>query len=280
MLTEDGSLHQIDILDASLTTSAKVTEPYSMDGHWNDPRPRIAMAGDEIVMSDPNAGLVRRIAKDGLAEVGTVDVGGMPYNIAVAGGSGMVHEGEDDHAHDHGDPQIYKGYFEDSQIADRPLSDWAGDWQSVYPYLQDGTLDPVMKHKAETGSMTVEEYKAYYDTGYKTDVERITIDGHEVTFYEDGEAVEGRYKSDGYEVLTYAKGNRGVRFIFEKSEGDEAAPQFIQFSDHRIARADADHYHLYWGDDRAALLEELTNWPTYYPSSLDSDQIADEMLTH
>ncbi|WP_246750593.1 ZinT family metal-binding protein [Martelella lutilitoris] len=199
----------------------------------------------------------------------------------------MVHEGEHDHeghdhahTHDHGDPQIYKGYFEDSQIADRPLSDWEGDWQSVYPYLQDGTLDPVMAHKAETGSMTAAEYKAYYDTGYKTDVERITIEGDVVTFYRDGEAVEGRYESDGYEVLTYAKGNRGVRFIFEKTGGDAAAPRFIQFSDHRIAPADADHYHLYWGDDRAALLEELTNWPTYYPSSLDSDQIVDEMLAH
>ena len=294
VLTEDGSLHQIDILDASLTESAKVTGPYSMDGHWNDPRPRIAMAGDEIVMSDPNAGLVRRIAKDGLTEVGTIDVGGMPYNIAVAGGSGMVHEGEHDHeghdhdhahgdeahAHDHGDPQIAKGYFDDSQIADRTLSDWEGDWQSVYPYLQDGTLDPVMEHKAESGSMTAEEYKAYYDTGYKTDVERITIEGDVVTFYRDGEAVEGHYESDGYEILTYAKGNRGVRFIFKKTGGDEAAPQFIQFSDHRIAPADADHYHLYWGDDRAALLKEVTNWPTYYPASLSGEEIVREMMAH
>lgn len=284
VLTEDGSLHQIDILDGSLTESARATEPYSMDGHWNNPRPRIAMAGDEIVMTDPNAGLVRRIAKDSLKEVGTINVGGMPYNIAVAGGSGMVHEGEHDHdhahSHDHGDPQIYKGYFKDSQIADRALSDWAGDWQSVYPYLQDGTLDPVMEHKAESGKMTAEEYKAYYDTGYKTDVGRITIEGDVVTFYKDGQAAKGHYRSDGYEVLTYAKGNRGVRFIFEKTGGDKAAPQFIQFSDHRIAPAEADHYHLYWGDNRAALLEEVTNWPTYYPSSLSTDQIVHEMLAH
>lgn len=129
VLTEDGSLHQIDVLQGKLTKSAKVTEPYSMDGHWNDPRPRIAMAGDEVVMSDPNAGVVRRISKDKLTEVGTIEVGGKPYNIAVAGGSGKVHEGEGhDHAHSHGDPKIYAGYFEDSQVKDRPLSDYAGDW--------------------------------------------------------------------------------------------------------------------------------------------------------
>jgi zinc transport system substrate-binding protein len=37
-VTEDGSLHQIDVLDGKLSKTAKVTEPYSMDGHWNDPR--------------------------------------------------------------------------------------------------------------------------------------------------------------------------------------------------------------------------------------------------
>jgi zinc transport system substrate-binding protein len=44
--------------------------------------------------------------------------------------------------------------------------------------------------------------------------------------------------------------------------------------------AGSDHYHLYWGDDRAALLAELTNSPTYYPLSLDGDDIVREMLAH
>lgn len=282
VLTEDGTLHQIDVLDASVANSAKVTEPYSMDGHWNDPRPRLAMAGEEIVMSDPNAGLVRRIAKDSLEEVGTIEVEGMPYNIAVVGGSGVVHDegGEEGHGHSHAHDQVYQGYFEDDQVEDRPLSDYAGDWQSVYPYLQDGTLDPVMAHKAEHGEKSAEEYKDYYEVGYETDVDRITIEDDTVTFYENGEQLSAQYASDGYEILTYEAGNRGVRFIFEKTDGDEAAPQFIQFSDHKIAPEPTDHYHLYWGNDRAALLEEVTNWPTYYPSSLNADEIAEEMMAH
>ncbi|QXC49119.1 metallochaperone AztD [Agrobacterium salinitolerans] len=292
VLTEDGSLHQIDVLDGKVTKSAKVTEPYSMDGHWNDPRPRIAMAGDEVVMSDPNAGLVRRISKEELKEVGTIKVEGKPYNIAVAGGSGKVHEGEGhdhaghdhnhdgEHAHSHGDPKIYAGYFEDAQIKDRPLSDYAGDWQSVYPYLKDGTLEPVWKHKAEKGTTSVDDIRAEYEVGYKTDVERITVEGDMVTFYEKGKPLAGRYAYDGKEVLTYKKGNRGVRFIFKKTEGDAAAPQFIQFSDHQIAPNKADHYHLYWGNDRAALLNEVTNWPTYYPSSMKADEIVREMKAH
>lgn len=184
------------------------------------------------------------------------------------------------HDHDHADDQVYKGYFEDADIADRPLADWAGDWQSVYPLLEAGTLDEVMAHKAETGDKSAADYKAYYEIGYRTDVDRIVIEGDTVTFFKGGHPFAGRYAYDGRETLTYPKGNRGVRFIFRKEAGDDSAPQFIQFSDHKIAPARADHYHLYWGDDRAALLEELTNWPTYYPASLDAAEVVEEMMAH
>lgn len=71
-----------------------------------------------------------------------------------------------------------------------------------------------------------------------------------------------------------------MRFIFKKTEGDKEAPQFIQFSDHGIYPAQAHHYHLYWGNDRAALLNEVVNWPTYYPSALNAKQIVDELTAH
>lgn len=208
--------------------------------------------------------------------------------LLLAAGPGMAEQGkghshEHGHDHSHGDPQqaqIEKGYFEDAQVADRPLSDWEGDWQSVYPLLQDGTLDPVMAHKAEHGDKTAAEYKAYYDTGYRTEVERIEIHGDTVSFHAGDEVLTGQYASDGHEILTYAKGNRGVRFIFRKVSGDAGAPGWFQFSDHKIAPAKADHYHLYMGDDRAKLLEEVTNWPTYYPAALTPRQIVEEMQAH
>ncbi|WP_110686500.1 metal-binding protein ZinT [Salinicola aestuarinus] len=196
------------------------------------------------------------------------------------------HAHESSHGHDHDahghshDDDIYHGHFEDSQVEARALSDWAGDWQSVYPYLQDGTLDEVFAHKAEEGDKTAAEYKSYYDTGYRTDVERITIDDGEVTFYRGDDSYGGEYVADGYEILTYKAGNRGVRYIFERESGDDEAPEYIQFSDHTIAPTDAGHYHLYMGDDRAALLEEVTNWPTYYPADLDGEEVAAEMMAH
>ncbi|MCZ4352803.1 metal-binding protein ZinT [Roseovarius aestuarii] len=180
------------------------------------------------------------------------------------------------HEHHAHEPSL----INEADVQPRDLSDWENDWQSIYPFLQDGTLDAVLAHKAEDGDKTVEEYRAYYTTGYATDVERILIDGSSVTFFRNGQPVQGQYENDGYEILTYESGNQGVRYIFEKSGGDEAAPQFIQFSDHIIVPTKADHYHLYWGNDRAELLTEVTNWPTYFPADLSGAEIAESMIAH
>ncbi|WP_058306412.1 metal-binding protein ZinT [Gracilibacillus massiliensis] len=191
------------------------------------------------------------------------------------------HDHEHDHSHDEETQEIYDGYFEDSQIEDRELSDWEGDWQSVYPYLQDGTLDEVFEHKAEhSDEMNDEEYKEYYQIGYETNLDRVVIEENLVSFFENGEENSAEYTYDGYEILNYEAGNRGVRFIYERVEDVEELPQYIQFSDHSIFPTKADHYHLYWGDDREALLDEVTNWPTYYPTEMDGRDIAHEMMAH
>ncbi|MGC4441155.1 ZinT/AdcA family metal-binding protein, partial [Streptococcus suis] len=57
---------------------------------------------------------------------------------------------------------VENGYFKTSAVKNRTLSDWSGNWQSVYPYLEDGTLDQVWDYKAKLNKdKTAEEYKAY-----------------------------------------------------------------------------------------------------------------------
>ncbi|RHW33010.1 metal-binding protein ZinT [Oceanobacillus profundus] len=193
----------------------------------------------------------------------------------------IVIDDHDSHSHHPHDEQIYNGYFEDSQVKDRELSDWEGDWQSVYPYLKDGTLDEVFTYKSEhNGDRTAEEYKQYYAQGYETDVDRIIIEEDTVTFLKSDKELTGEYAYDGYEILTYEAGNRGVRYIFKLAEDSDELPQFIQFSDHNIYPTDAGHYHLYWGNDREALLDEVENWPTYYPKDMDGASIVHEMIAH
>lgn len=183
---------------------------------------------------------------------------------------------------------VYNGYFEDDAVKDRPLADWSGNWRSVYEELLAGTFDQVYDYKAKlTGKMTAAEYKDYYKTGYATDVAAITITDSTMTFvFEDGTIQEAAYRYAGYEILEYAAGNRGVRYLFEavESEANKTEPaafRYVQFSDHAIFPGAAEHFHIYFGNDsQQALLEEVTNWPTYYPAELSGANIAQEMLAH
>lgn len=176
---------------------------------------------------------------------------------------------------------IYNGYFEDADVKDRSLADWEGEWQSVYPYLLDGSLDEVMAAKAKKGDKSAEEYKQYYSIGYKTDVQEIEIEDNSMTFYQGGEKHKAEYKYEGYRILKYAKGNRGVRYLFTKIKGDAAAPGSVQFSDHAIAPQEASHFHIYFGDmTHEELLKEMDNWPTYYPEDMSKAEIVSEMSAH
>lgn len=177
---------------------------------------------------------------------------------------------------------VANGYFEDSAVKDRTLSDYAGDWQSVYPYLQDGTLDQVFDYKAKLkGDKTAAEYKAYYEAGYKTDVSNITITDKTMTFTVNGEKKTYTYKYAGKHTLTYSKGNRGVRYLFEATDPDAGEFKYVQFSDHNIAPVKTGHFHIFYGgESQEKLYDQLENWPTYYPANLTGQEIAQEMLAH
>ena len=173
------------------------------------------------------------------------------------------------------------GWFLTQDVKDRSLSDYTGDWQSAYPLLQNGSLKKVMEAKAKTGDMTEDEYTKYYDTGYKTDVDHISINGSQITFTRGDKTATATYEYSGYKILDYAKGNRGVRFLFTAT-GDvpDGAPKAVQFSDHGIAPGKAAHFHIFMSDSQENGLKELNNWPTYYPASMSADEVATEMLAH
>ncbi|MBN6888718.1 zinc transport system substrate-binding protein [Cytobacillus horneckiae] len=197
------------------------------------------------------------------------------------------HDHDHDHSHDHSHhdeklQEIYSGIFENDEIEDRALSDWEGDWQSVYPYLLDGSLNEVLQKKVETNKdKTFDEYKEYYTVGYETEIERIVIEDNTMTFYKNGEGTTGEYKYNGYEVLNYESGNRGVRYLFDLVGAVSGVPKHVQFSDHSIYPTEAGHYHIYFGDEKHdELLDQLDNWPTYYPSNFSGKEIAEEMNAH
>lgn len=174
------------------------------------------------------------------------------------------------------------GIFSDKDVHERVLTDWDGVWQSVDPYLHNGQLDEVLKAKAAANKdKTITEYRAYYAQGYKTDIDMIGIENNIVEFHRGEKSDSCQYQYDGYRILHYESGKKGVRYLFHCTDPKSKAPKFIQFSDHNIAPEKAAHFHLFMGNtSQEALLKELNNWPTYYPYSLKGDDIAHEMLHH
>ena len=92
VFTEDGTLNRINVLSGKIDQSLELTEPYSMDGHWSDPRPRIAVTHDEIMVTDPLKSVVHAIDAASFEKARDIAVEGMPYNIVAVGGSGESHE--------------------------------------------------------------------------------------------------------------------------------------------------------------------------------------------
>ncbi|RAN64067.1 hypothetical protein B8A44_03085 [Dolosigranulum pigrum] len=237
--------------------------------------------GNDQVIGDSE--MLEIDAKDGLQ----VKAQALDDNDQIIGESDVMEIHIDDHHGTDGDEvasRIYSGFFYNDEIEARELSDWEGQWQSVHTYLADGDLDEVMEHKAEAADdpeKTAEHYKEYYTKGYETDIQYIDIHGSEVTFTDEkGEQQSADYEHDGHEVLEYERGNRGVRFVFKRVGNNDKMPKYIQFSDHAIAPQEALHYHLYWGDDRQELLDEVEHWPTYYPIDYTIEQIKADMMAH
>jgi zinc transport system substrate-binding protein len=92
IFTEDGSLHRLNMLSAEIEASlTQLTQPYSMDGAWRDPRPRMTIAGERLILSDPLDGSVRVVDLQNFAETDRIAVDGMPYNVIAVGGGGLTH---------------------------------------------------------------------------------------------------------------------------------------------------------------------------------------------
>jgi zinc transport system substrate-binding protein len=193
-------------------------------------------------------------------------------------------EGMEDDEHDHDHDHEEEEEFTIEDVKDRALTDWEGDWQSVYPYLLDGALEPVMEHKAESGEQTAQEYYEYYKTAYETAIERVVITAESMTYYISGVPVTAQYAYKGTGIITEDDESLWVRYKFEAlGNPPEGAPKYVMFSDHLHAPEKTEHFHLYASDTGFDALMADTNpvnFPTYYPAELTEDEIVAEMIGH
>ena len=186
---------------------------------------------------------------------------------------------ETEHAHDHSKEV---STFEDHEVQDRSLSDWAGSWQSAYPFALDGTLDDAFAAMAEEGEMTADEYKTYYQNGYKTDITNINIEGDHIAFtYEDGKKVGSDYKYIGYYIQNWSTGTKAAMYRFEAVDRTSGAPIYIEFNDHMIESAAPEHFHIRMSNESFdAIVDPEKSWPTFFPADMTGEDLCEHMEGH
>ena len=186
---------------------------------------------------------------------------------------------EAEHAHDHSKEV---STFEDHEVQDRSLSDWEGSWQSAYPFALDGTLDDAFAVMAEEGEMTADEYKTYYQKGYKTDITNIDIAGDHITFtYENGKKAGTDYKYIGYYIQNWSTGTKAAMYRFEAVDRTSGAPIYIEFNDHMIESAAAEHFHIRMSNESFdAIVDPEKSWPTFFPADMTGEELCEHMEGH
>lgn len=187
----------------------------------------------------------------------------------------QVVEGMQETEHDHGNED-----FTEADVTVRTLVDFAGDWQSIYPYLEDGSLAEMVASKAEETGMSAEETFAFYENGFSTNVDRIVIDGDTITFYTGDVSVSAQYEAAGFHILTSDDGSLSVRYQFEAVGDTNSAPKYVQLNDHGHESGQAAHFHIYFGDESFDALLTTDKFCTYFPSDATGDGIGEEMAAH
>ena len=190
-------------------------------------------------------------------------------------------EGMQEDSHDHG--HSHDEQLTENDIEDRTLSDFAGAWKSLHPFLLNGDLDKFCEHRAEEdedSSTTKDTYWEKYKASWQCDAEKISINGDTITFtYADGKTVSAEYTYAGYQPKRNDEGMiRSVRYQFETTSAD--APKYVQFNDHGHEPGEAEHFHTYFGNDGFdALMRGKTN-PFFVKDALSVEDILDELMGH
>lgn len=178
------------------------------------------------------------------------------------------------HDHEHGHEEI-----EMDEIEDRTLADFDGEWQSLYPLAENGSLDEVFEHLAEHEEGTSQEdLKKTYVEHWMSDYDRIEIVDGMIAFTDHkGNVQKNKYTYQGFAPIKAEDGDiEGVRYQF-MSEG-EGTPKYVQFNDHNHEAVTTEHFHLYYGNESFDELTAKEAGGFYMSALLSPEEISEELL--
>ena len=108
----------------------------------------------------------------------------------------------------------------------------------------------------------------------------MNIEGDRIEFvYTDGKKVDSDYEYVGYYIQNWSTGTKAAMYRFEAVDKDSGAPAYIEFNDHMIEPAAAEHFHLRMSDESFdAIVDPENSWPPFFPADLTGEEICEHML--
>ena len=182
---------------------------------------------------------------------------------------------ESEHEHEHAE-------INEADIKDREITDFAGSWQSLYPFLESGDLDEYVKAHAEENDESEAEVREELAGKWNCDATEISVNNNKISFtYKDGSKKSGEYKYAGYSPILADDGDiHAVMYQFEAVSGD--SPKYVMFNDHGYEPANAEHFHIYYGDDVdfKTTKENFAYNPFFIPAGLNGEEAAEVLEGH
>lgn len=194
------------------------------------------------------------------------------------------HHEHDEHGHEeheHSHEVAHSAEIHEHDIKERKLSEFNGEWQSLYPVLVSGKLEEYVEHQAEEKGKSEKEMQKEIEAKWNCGVKLVKVSGNKITLtYDDGKSVSGSYSYAGYAVRKNDEGKiTNVRYKFESK--DKNAPKYVMFNDHGFAPAEkVAHFHFYFGNNGFEEFMDSKVNSYFVDSKLSAHECEDLLLGH
>ena len=85
----------------------------------------------------------------------------------------------------------------------------------------------------------------------------------------------------GYYIQNWSTGTKAAMYRFEAEDKDSGAPVYIEFNDHMIEPAAAEHFHIRMSNESFdAIVNPENSWPTFFPADMTGEEICEHMEGH
>ena len=160
------------------------------------------------------------------------------------------------------------------------LSDWQGDWNSMYEYLEDPEIQSAYSTLAKNEEIDEDKAKEDYLAKRKADFAGLIIDADKVTFLDnfpkkDGKTIgEGTYKFSKTEEQML--GEHKITWNIFEATNEDAPYKYLTLM--KIdPNEDLLHFHFRYGDDLDEILDKEDWFPTVVSPQTTNEQLIDEI---